>query len=99
MTREEINKTLDMLYNITKKQIHEKGADPDAIEIYIGIDLLRHIEIYVAGVVIYYALEQTTTLMGYPVNVVYDNPMCLEVHIVEKVPIYKESEVGNEQSN
>ena len=100
MTRKEINKTISMLKHIINKQMYVKGADADTIEISIGIDLLRHIEAYITGVVTYYASElEKTRLMGYPVNVVYNNPMCLEVHIVEKVPIYRESEVDNGQNS
>lgn len=94
MTAKEIEKTLGMLRDVISKQRHVYGVD-DKIEIHIGRELAAWIRGYSVLLIWNYNEGGTTkkTLFGYPVNIVYDNPMCLEVHIVEKVPIYKESEV------
>lgn len=99
MTAKEIEKTLGMLRDVISKQRHVYGVD-DKIEIHIGRNLAAWIRGYNEAL-IWNCYDGTVkkTLFGYPVIVVNDNPMCLEVHIVEKVPLYKESEVGNEQNS
>ena len=93
MTEKEIAKTLELLkYNIDYQR-YENGKD-DKIRVRMGRELAAWINGYVANLIINHTDNtRSKTIFGYPLEIDNDKTMCLEVLIVENVPIYRESEV------
>lgn len=88
MNNTEISKTLNMLRNIIDMKIYELGVDDDKIRVRIGREVMAWMNGYNRELIECAAITEYKTIFGYPIEIEYDNPMCLEVHIVEKVPIY-----------
>lgn len=92
MTMQEIHYTLDMLYKVISK-IRLEGLCDKEIKINMGRQIYTEFSAYKKELYMFYTGEpKSPTIWGYPVNVVCENPMLLEVCVVESVPIYKESE-------
>lgn len=92
MNKTDIIRTLDALRNVINFQTEILEVPDHNIRIRIGKKLIEDIKICI-NTMYYINPMQTTTIFGYPVEIDYDKPMCLEVHIVESVPIYLESDI------
>jgi hypothetical protein len=93
MTVKEIKYTLDYLRNTIAYQRYGKGND-GKIRVRMGIDLARWIKTYYSYYYIYKTGDPAiNSIFGCPLEIDDANPMCLEVLIVERVPVYRESEV------
>lgn len=91
MTVKEISKTLDMLHNSIEYQRHVNGND-DKIRVRIGRELAAWINGYATHLIINHADDTVRkSIFGYPMEIDNENPMCLEVCVVESVPVYRES--------
>lgn len=90
MTKQDIENTLDKLYYQLKLQELKKD-DRDEIRVRMGRRLATQI-ICNLDSVIYCNVDEINTIMGYPLELEYNNDMCIEIHIVKKLPIYKDNE-------
>lgn len=100
MNDKEIATTLNMLNSIADMKRYELGVDHDKIRVRIGSELMAWINRYINNLLYCSKMTKCNAIFGYPVEIEYDNPMCLEVHIVETVPIYKEGEAdGNKEDH
>ena len=62
----------------------------------IGKDIMQNILNYLDNYMVYrnfYITDSYLYIFGCPIEIEEYNPMCLEVLLVESVPIYRESEV------
>ena len=95
MTAQEINNTLNKLHYTLMKREHETYYGE--IRVRIGRELLRRLfENIINQPINYIDCTEAGTIFGHPLEIAYDNPMCLEIHVVEKVPVYEESEEHND---
>ena len=92
MTTKEIEKTLGLLrYNIAYQR-HVTG-NYDKIRVRMGRELAAWIKGYVIGLIINNEDDtKSKTIFGCPLEIDNENPMCLEVLIVESIPIYREKQ-------
>lgn len=91
MTVQEINNTLNKLHYTLMKREHETNYGE--IRVRIGRELLRRLfENIINKPINYIDSTEAGTIFGHPLEIAYDNPMCLEILVVEKVTIYEESE-------
>lgn len=92
MTVKEIENTLlNLRYAIEEKR--HLVLDDNEIRLRIGRELLAWFNGYNSCLIMNYAdSTQHKTIYGYPIEIEYEKTMCLEVHIVYSVPIYRESE-------
>ena len=95
MNDKEIATTLNRLNDIIELKKHELGIEHEQIRVRIGRELMAWIRGYIDNFISCTYKTQQTTIFGYPIEIEYENPMCLEVHIVESVPIYKECEADD----
>lgn len=94
MTVQEIENTLYNLRYTTEKQRHLYGND-NKIRVRMGIELINQITAYNKMYVTNFEERvEEKTVFGYPLEIDYKNPMCLEVCVVE--PIHVEG-VKNEK--
>lgn len=82
----EVIHTLNMLQNIIDMKIYETGVDDSKIKVRMGRKVMAWL-IHNSSLIECAAITEYKAIFGYPIEIDYDNPMCLEVHIVEKVPI------------
>ena len=92
MTKQDIENTLDKIhYGIRLQEL--KKDDSDEIRVRIGRELIGWINGYDVNLIQgYTAITDYKTIWGYPVEIEHNNAMCIEVHIVKKLPIYKDNE-------
>ena len=87
MTKEEIKNTLYKLEN-DLWHISNLTSGYDEIRVRIGRRLATQIMRNFKGKIYCYA-DEVNTIMGYPLEIEYENDMCLEILTVTKVPLYK----------
>lgn len=85
MNDETIKKTLNKMCMTIDDKKHQ-GVDDGKIRVRMGKHLATRIMLTYNMTLV---TSEMNTILGYPIEIDYDNPMCLEVHIVEKVPIVK----------
>ena len=92
MTAKEIEKTLNMLHFIIREKRHS-FLDDKKIRVRMGRELAAWINGYNRDLIMNIADSTIQkTIFGYPLEINLENPMGLEVLIVENVPIYKEEQ-------
>ena len=95
MTAQEINNTLNKLHYTLIEREHKTNYGE--IRVRIGRELLTRLFGYIINQPIKYIdSTESGTIFGHPLEIAYDNPICLEIHVVEKVPVYEESEEHND---
>ena len=93
MKKNELDETLYILRDKLAYERYVKG-NGDKIRVRMGRELATYVRGYTTPLIINHADEtQSKSIFGYPLEIDNVNTMCLEVHIVENVPIYKESDV------
>lgn len=91
MTAQQIENTLYNLRYTIEKQRHIYGND-NKIRVRIGRELAAWIRGYNKMYIMNYPDGTTKkTIFGYPLEIDYENPMCLEVCVVEPVYVDKEN--------
>ena len=89
MKAQEIENTLYNLRYTLEKQRHIYGNE-NKITVRIGCGLAAWIRGYNKELILNYREpENYKSIFGYPVEIDYVNPMCLEVHFIEQVHVSK----------
>ena len=91
MKAQEITNTIGKLCETIQKERHLYGNYD--LRVRIGRELLAWIAVYDSGAIINYDDHtKGKTIFGCPIEINLENTMCLEVHVVRFVPIYREFE-------
>jgi hypothetical protein len=89
----DITATLGVLMGCIEIKKHELGIDESKLKVRMGrklADVILNFDLYLVRPFI----TKETTIFGIPLEIDYNDDMCLEVHIIEKVPvIIKEGEI------
>lgn len=89
MNDNDISATLNILLATIESKRYELGIDDSKIKVRMGRHLAFQIMNSLTDKYTYDRRLDESSIFGYPLEIEYNNPMCLEVHIVEKVPIVK----------
>jgi hypothetical protein len=97
MTPQEIDITLRRLHK-TINNIRESHREEKEIRVKMGAELFNIIAANYTPYFIHREIYENvqSTIFGYPVERDFLDPWLLEVHVVEKVPVYRESEGEHE---
>lgn len=94
MNDKELSTILNILLHTIESKKYELGIVDDKIKVRMGRHLATQIIRSLNSCITFTCdTDSANAIFGYPLEIEYNDPMCLEVHIVEKVPIYKEGEI------
>lgn len=90
MTDKDISATLNILNGFIEAKKYELGIDESKLRVCIGrklaTEIMYHLDRYL---IVEPTIDEEYKIFGIPIEIENNDDMCLEVHIVEKVPVIK----------
>lgn len=92
MTDKDLSATLGLLKRRIETKKQELGIDESKLRVRMGRKLATEIIRWAGYFIVEPIIDEEYKIFDIPIETENNNDMCLEVHIVEKIPVIKEGE-------